>query len=91
MKFECSYTDINGLTVSLAVSATFSFFEPSFENSGATSATPDLVSSAFAQAIPELSTQLLPVHDSACLALQTSFCRVLHKSIDGDGSSITEV
>jgi len=77
MKFKCSYTSINGLTVSLSVSAPFSFYEPLSGISEGPLADQDLVSSAFEQAIPELSRQLLPMHDQCELALLGSYTKHL--------------
>lgn len=83
MKFECSYTDLKGLKVSMAVSAPSSFFEPLSEVEEETCADPSLVSSAFEQAIPELSTQLLQVHHQSLLALLGSYTKLLGRQVGG--------
>lgn len=78
MKFECSCTDINGITVSLAVSASQSSFEPCPEASQGILADRDLVSSAFVQSIPQLSEMLVKAHAEAELALQGSYAKLLN-------------
>jgi hypothetical protein len=82
MKFDCAYTDESGLTVSLSISAPFSYFEPLFGASGEPCADPGLVSSAFEQAIPELSNLLVQAHRQAGLALIIAYTDLLKKEVD---------
>ncbi len=83
----CSITDENGLTISLEVSVPPSFFEPSCETSEANCADAYLVSSAFAQVLPQLSTQLLQVRSAIELALAGSCCDILKSKIDEQSCS----
>lgn len=83
MKFSSSYTDQHGLTVSLAVSTSASYPEPLCEALSQPLAVADLAASAFEQAIPELSSQLVQAHSAAALALHKSYTQVLRKEVDG--------
>ena len=83
MNFSSSYTDLNGLTVSLAVSASASYPEPLCEALSQPLAVADLAASAFEQAIPELSGQLVQAHSAAALALHKSYVEALQQEVDG--------
>lgn len=82
MKFTCSYTDRQGLTVSLAVSVPPSYYQSSDEGSGLLYEEQDLESLSFEQAIPQLSPQLLQTHSAIELALLDSFNRNLKNYLD---------
>ena len=82
MKHTLSTTDLNGLTVSLEVSVPLSFFEPSGEALEQLCADHGLVGSAFAQALPQLSTQLVQVRSAVESALHESYTRCLKRKIN---------
>lgn len=82
MKFTCSLTDDEGITVSLTVSALESCQEPSLRVSRGPFAYHSLASSAFVQSLPQLSAQLEQVYLSSGVILASSLSKALKEEGD---------
>lgn len=72
MKFECAYTDNNGLKVSLVVSGVESFLQSAPEG-GLSHLESSFPASVFERCLPEISQRLVEAHGAVAQGLLSSF------------------
>ena len=87
MKFSCSYTDANGLTVSLSVSGAASFLAPEVEDEESPTSASDLANT-FESCLPGITSRLVQAHRAIAQDLYVALASHLEKKSEAIARAI---